>query len=61
MAIITIDREAKKNALGFGHIAGLEKIMHHLESLDIDLRAIVLTGGKNFCAGLDVGTVMPQI
>ena len=61
VAIVTISRETKKNALTFDHFAGLERIMNHLESLDVDLRAVILTGKKNFCAGLDVGSVMPQI
>jgi len=55
IARLYIDREAKRNAIGPGVIAGLVDACAEL-AVDDDLRAVVLTGAgeKTFAAGADV-------
>ncbi|WP_226346724.1 crotonase/enoyl-CoA hydratase family protein [Agilicoccus flavus] len=52
VAILTLDRPEKRNALGDASILGLERF---LDELPTDVRAIVLdAAGDHFCAGLDL-------
>ncbi|WP_298967542.1 crotonase/enoyl-CoA hydratase family protein [uncultured Methylobacterium sp.] len=52
VAIVTLARPAKRNALDDGMVLGLERIVH---SLPEEVRALVLAAeGPHFCAGLDL-------
>ncbi|MEH3144708.1 MAG: crotonase/enoyl-CoA hydratase family protein [Methylobacterium frigidaeris] len=52
VAIVTLSRPAKRNALDDGMVLGLEQIVR---SLPDDVRALVLAAeGPHFCAGLDL-------
>lgn len=53
-ALLTLDRPARRNALGTGAMAELAAHLHALHE-DRTLRALVLTGaGAGFCAGSDL-------
>ena len=56
VALITIDNQAKRNALSRGMMAALGALWDRLAA-DDDCRAIVITGAgdKGFCAGADIG------
>ncbi len=54
VAIITLDRPAKKNALTFESYAELRDTFRALETVS-EVKSVVLTGaGENFCSGGDV-------
>lgn len=54
VAIITLDRPERRNALGSDLLSGLVSAFRQLDA-DPAVRAIVLTGaGKGFCAGADL-------
>ncbi len=61
VAIVTINRPAKLNALDAHTIAELGRVMHHLGS-DAGVRAVVLTGAgdKAFVAGADINELTAQ-
>lgn len=56
VALITIDNQAKRNAMSRAMMAELAELWERLASTD-DCRAIVITGAgeKAFCAGADIG------
>ena len=56
VALVTIDNQAKRNAISRSDMADLAAAWDRLEA-DEDCRAIVLTGAgeKAFCAGADIG------
>jgi enoyl-CoA hydratase len=55
VAVVTLNRPERRNAIGADMHLGLEELFHEA-SFDVDLRAIVLTGAgeKAFSAGGDV-------
>lgn len=58
VATITLDRQARENALTFAAYRELAAMFHALPNMS-DVRAVVLTGaGGNFCAGDDVDEVV---
>jgi enoyl-CoA hydratase len=60
VALITLNRPEKLNALNFGLV---EELHHTLETLDNDneCRVVVLTGaGRGFCSGLDLTDPFPE-
>jgi enoyl-CoA hydratase/carnithine racemase len=60
VAIVTLERAHKRNALDLAMIEALVETGAALKSAR-DVRAVVLTGaGENFCAGLDTAA-MPEI
>jgi enoyl-CoA hydratase len=60
VALVTMDRPDKRNAVDMHLHEGLEKIFRDL-SYDNDVGAIVLTGaGKAFCAGGDLKGFYPE-
>lgn len=53
VAVLTIAREHKRNALDDATVLGIEQVLQHLPH---DIRALVLEArGDNFSAGLDLG------
>ena len=57
VAVVTLNRPEKRNAIDSALHEGLELILDDL-STDPDVGAIVLTGaGKAFCAGGDISTM----
>ena len=55
VAILTLDRADKRNALDDGSIRGIQ---HFFEHLPRGTRAAVIAGaGDHFCAGLDLSTI----
>lgn len=60
VAVITLDRPERKNALGHAMWAGLGRAADELHARTP--RAVVLTGaGESFCAGMDVNPDNPQV
>jgi enoyl-CoA hydratase len=60
VAVVTLDRPEKRNAIDFAMHVGLEHLLEEL-SYDADVGAIVLTGaGKTFCAGGDLTDFYPE-
>ena len=60
VALITLNRPDKLNALNYGLV---EELHHTLETLDTDYecRVVVLTGaGRGFCSGLDLTDPFPE-
>lgn len=58
IAIVTLSRAQKQNALSFAMFVELNKIIKKLKK-DRSIRAVVLKGdGDHFCAGLDIAAVM---
>ncbi len=58
IAIVTLSRAQKQNALSFAMFVELNKIITKLKK-DRSIRAVVLKGdGDHFCAGLDIAAVM---
>lgn len=58
VAEITLDREARKNALTFGSYRALADLFHDLAGQE-DVRAVILTGrGSGFCSGGDVDAII---
>jgi len=60
VAVITLNRPEKLNALNFGLV---EELHHTLEELNADneCRVVVLTGaGRGFCSGLDLSDPYPD-
>jgi enoyl-CoA hydratase len=60
VALITLNRPEKLNALNHGLV---EELHHTLETLDTDYecRVVVLTGaGRGFCSGLDLTDPFPE-
>lgn len=60
VAVITLDRPDKLNALNYGLV---EELHHTLDDLNIDdeCRVVVLTGaGRGFCSGLDLTDPFPD-
>jgi len=54
VAVVTLDRPAKLNALDAGLRADLFAVLEEVRD-DDDIRAVVLTGaGRGFCAGVDL-------
>jgi enoyl-CoA hydratase/carnithine racemase len=59
VAIITLNRPDKLNALNFGLVEELHQTLADLDS-DGDCRVVVLTGaGRGFCSGLDLTDPFP--
>jgi enoyl-CoA hydratase/carnithine racemase len=56
VAIVTMNVPQKRNALGRELVEPLTKILHELQD-DASVRALVLHGGKHFCAGGDLGSL----
>lgn len=55
VAIVTLDRPEKRNAISLGMWRGLGELFDHL-SADDEVRVVVLTGaGGHFSAGADIG------
>jgi len=55
LAVVTLDRPAKRNAISLSMWQSLKSIFHELGKTD-EVRAVVLTGaGANFSAGADIG------
>jgi 2-(1,2-epoxy-1,2-dihydrophenyl)acetyl-CoA isomerase len=55
VAIVTISRPEKKNALTFDMRREIQTVFQAIQD-DVDVRAVVFTGeGGDFCAGADVG------
>ena len=54
IAIVTMNLPAKRNAIGRSLYPALQRTFEDLQS-DPALRALVLSGGKHFCAGGDLG------
>ncbi|MDO5650630.1 MAG: crotonase/enoyl-CoA hydratase family protein [Moraxella sp.] len=50
---ITLARPAKKNAMNFAMMRELISVAKHAKQ-DKSLRAIIITGGTDFCSGLDL-------
>ncbi|MCX4762938.1 enoyl-CoA hydratase/isomerase family protein [Streptomyces sp. NBC_01275] len=60
VAVVTLDRPAKLNALDLDTVGELQRIWRELR-FDDSVRAVVLTGaGRAFCTGLDRDAVVPQ-
>jgi enoyl-CoA hydratase len=60
IALMTLDRRNKKNAIDLGLHEGLERAFRQL-SYDNDVGAIILTGaGDTFCAGGDLEGFYPE-
>ena len=60
VAIVTLDRPEKRNAVNFALHTGLEHAIDEL-GYDPDVGAIVITGaGKAFCAGGDLVNFYPE-
>lgn len=58
VAVVTLDRPGRKNALTFDVYAALRDFFRGLEGRD-DVRAVVLTGsGEDFCSGGDVREIV---
>lgn len=52
VAVVRLNRAAKRNALSDGLVLGLQEVFTHLPD---EVRAVVLDGnGEHFCAGLDL-------
>ena len=61
IAIITIDRPETKNALDMVHFRDLARAWHEFSS-DAELWVAIITGvGRNFMAGADLKTFIPQV
>lgn len=56
VAIVTMNMPQKRNALGRELVEPLTKLLHDLQD-DNSVRALVLHGGKHFCAGGDLGSL----
>lgn len=56
VAIITLNVPEKRNALGADLYAALSRTLTELQD-DMSLRALVLYGGKHFCAGGDLSSL----
>jgi 2-(1,2-epoxy-1,2-dihydrophenyl)acetyl-CoA isomerase len=56
VAIVTMNVPQKRNALGRELVEPLAKLLHDLQD-DNSVRALVLHGGKHFCAGGDLGSL----
>lgn len=60
IALVTLDRPEKRNAIDFALHEGLERVFRDL-SYDNDVGAIILTGaGDAFCAGGDLTGFYPE-
>ena len=60
VAVVTLDRPDKRNALGPSLWSGLRRVADELH--DALPRAVVITGaGDAFCAGMDVNPQNPQV
>ncbi|MFF4105243.1 enoyl-CoA hydratase/isomerase family protein [Streptomyces sp. NPDC001903] len=61
VAVVTLDRERKHNAIDLATAAELASVWREFRFAD-DVRAIVLTGAGQaaFCTGIDRGTEVPQ-
>lgn len=58
VAILTLNRPDKRNALSIELIAQLQAHADHLKSRE-DLNALIITGaGRSFCAGMDLKAVL---
>ena len=54
IAVVTLDREAKRNAINAEMTGAVDDALNRFED-DPDLRVAILTGGPNvFCAGTDI-------
>ena len=53
IAIITLSRPHKKNAMNFVMMQELIKTARHIKA-DKSVRAVIITGGADFCSGLDL-------
>ncbi len=59
IAVITLNRPDKLNALNYGLVEDLHQSPEDVNS-DRECRALVLTGaGRGFCSGLDLTDPMP--
>lgn len=56
VAIVTMNVPQKRNALGRELVEPLTKLLRELQD-DNSVRALVLHGGKHFCAGGDLGSL----
>ncbi|MFE9443123.1 enoyl-CoA hydratase/isomerase family protein [Streptomyces sp. NPDC006602] len=61
VAVVTLDRPDRLNAIDLGMVAELKKCWRELR-FDDSVRAVVLTGagGRAFCTGIDRDAVVPQ-
>ncbi|KAH6842435.1 enoyl-CoA hydratase/isomerase [Chaetomium sp. MPI-CAGE-AT-0009] len=59
VAVLRLDRPAKRNAFSQAMIGELVRALAHLDALDA-VRATVITGGVDgsFCAGMDIGELV---
>lgn len=56
VAVVTLDRQDRRNALDHAHLTALRDAISKVR--DAATRVLVLTGaGRNFCAGADLSTV----
>jgi enoyl-CoA hydratase/carnithine racemase len=57
IVVITIDNQAKRNAMSRADLADLADLWDRLDAPDSRCRAVVITGAgsKGFCAGADIG------
>lgn len=54
-AVIALNRPTKKNAMNFLMMRELLQVANRIKS-DSAIRAVILTGGEDFCSGLDLTT-----
>ena len=60
VAVITLNRPEKLNALNYGLVEDLHRTLDELDA-DDDCRVVVLTGaGRGFCSGLDLTDPFPD-
>ena len=60
VALITLNRPEKLNALNYGLVEDLHRTLDELD-MDDDCRVVVLTGaGRGFCSGLDLTEPFPD-
>ena len=58
IAIVTLDRAAKRNALDMAMFKAIDKISRQLKR-DRNIRAVIVQAkGEDFCSGLDIKSVM---
>jgi len=60
LAIVTFNREEKRNALNMAMFKAIDKISRQLKR-NRNIRAVIVrANGKDFCSGLDIKSVMSQ-
>jgi enoyl-CoA hydratase/carnithine racemase len=56
VALITLNRQERRNALDSGLVRALVQVLRDLNA-DLEVRALVLAGGTHFCAGGDLSSL----